>query len=57
MNCTGLNEKFVENDLTEFNLANNYSHVILWLKRIEILQLDIIQLINDESILKIKMYS
>ena len=57
MNCTGLNGKFVENDLTEFNLANNYSHVIFRLKRIEILQLDIIQLINDESILKIKMYS
>ena len=29
MNCTCSNEKFVENDLTEFNLANNYSHVIL----------------------------
>ena len=57
MNCTCSNEKFAENDLKEFNLANNYSHVISWLKLIEILQLDIIQLINDESILKIKIYS
>ena len=28
MNCTCSNEKFAENDLKEFNLANNYSHVI-----------------------------
>ena len=53
MNCTGSNENYIENHLKEFILANNYSQVILSLQRIEKLKLDIIQLINDSSVLKI----
>ena len=56
MNCTGSNENLIENNLKEFILANNYSQVILSLQRIEKLKLDIIQLINDCSVLKIWMY-
>ena len=54
MNCTSSNDNFVENPLTEFILANNYCHVILSLKRIEKLKIDIIRIINDDSILKIR---
>ena len=53
MICTGLNDNLIENPFIELISSNNYSHVILSLKRIEKLELDIIRIINDDSILKI----